>query len=136
MNDIDQIRMLAARYNFAADAGDREAMLDCYVPEGSFGRTDLGTEFRGRDAIGRMSDAFPVQGRHVTSDHIIEVEADTGTLTCTLLFFNGAKGYTLYMIGTYRDTVVRRDGAWLFLDRRLNADYLAQDDSDRPGGEK
>ena len=136
MDDIDQIRMLTARYNFAADAGDREAMLDCYVPEGSFGRTDLGSEFRGREAIGRMSDAFPVQGRHITSDHIIKVDGDSATLTCTLLFFNGAKGYSLYMIGTYHDTVVRRDGGWLFLDRRLTADYLAQDDSNASGGEK
>lgn len=135
MDDIDQIRMLTARYNFSADTGDQEGMLDCYVPEGSFGRTDLGTEFRGRDAIRKMSDGFPVQGRHVTSDHIIEVTGERATLTCTLLFFNGAKGYALYMLGTYRDTLVRRDGAWRFLDRRLNADYLAEGDTDRPEGQ-
>jgi hypothetical protein len=129
VDDIDQIRMLTARYNFAADGGDREAMLDCYIPNGSFGRTDLGTEFRGREAIGRMSDGFPVMGRHVTADHIIEVDGDEATMTCTLLFFNGARGFALYMVGTYHDTLARTLGGWLFNDRRLTADYLAPDDA-------
>jgi hypothetical protein len=134
MNDIDQIRMLTARYNQCADSGDQEGMLDTYVPGGSFGRTDLGTEFRGREAIKQMSDSFPVQGRHVTSDHIIEVDGDQATLTCTLLFFNAARGYALYMVGTYNDTLVRVDDGWRFFDRRLNAEYLAPESADRSEG--
>ncbi len=135
MDDIDQIRMLTAQYNFAADTGDREAMLDCFTPDGVFGRTDLGTEFRGREAIAGMSDGFPVHGRHVTADHIIEVAGDHATQLCTLLFFNAARGYALYMVGTYHDTLTRGSGGWRFTDRRLTADYLAPQDSAHLEGE-
>ncbi|HEY4224750.1 MAG TPA: nuclear transport factor 2 family protein [Pseudolysinimonas sp.] len=137
MTDIDDIRMLTARYNRAGDSDDRDAWLACFAPDGSFGRVDLGTEHRGLEAIARMSDGYPVHGRHVTVDHIIEVEVDgdRATQTCTLLFFDAERGYALHMVGTYDDTLVRRDGHWLFLDRRLTANFLAQDDSRRAKGD-
>lgn len=79
----------------AANAGDREALLDCFAPQGAV--DDWGRRFTGRSAIGGWSDAEFV-GKRVSLD--VTGATTTGATTAVVARvggdgFNGPSTFTV-----------------------------------------
>jgi hypothetical protein len=120
--DIEAIKQLTARYNRTSDEGDIEAWLDCYTPDGWFGRSNTTRRFEGREGLIELDASNDVSSRHVTTDHIIEVDGDAATQTCYLLFLDRKNGFLPAMFGTYEDKLRKIDGRWYFTERMLLVD--------------
>jgi SnoaL-like domain len=120
------IQRLTAEYNRAGDEGRVGDWVACFTPDGVFGRTDTGASWRGAEQLTEMCAAYPVAGRHVTTDFIIDVSPDGSSArqSCSLLFFDRAAGFALHMAGTYADQLVKIDGQWRFAARMLTAEVV------------
>lgn len=124
MDDHEAIRQLTARYGRASDDGDLATWLRCFVADGSFRREDTGASWQGEEQLRRLFLEYPISGRHVTSDFLIEIDGPRARQTCYLQFFDRAAGHRLHMFGTYDDELVKVDGEWRFVARRLSAEEI------------
>jgi 4-carboxymuconolactone decarboxylase len=124
--DMFAIERLSAEYNRAGDEGRVDDWVACFTPDGVFARTDTGASWQGADQLRAMSTAYPVAGRHVTTDFIIDLSPDgrSATQSCSLLFFDRAAGFALHMVGTYADELVKVGGEWRFAVRKLSAEVV------------
>jgi uncharacterized protein (TIGR02246 family) len=120
--DIEEIRRLTAEYNRAFDESRAEDWANCFTPDGFFERSNAGRSYQGREEIAELCRSYPVAGRHITGEHIIQVDGDTATQTCYLLYLDRNKNFAVDMFGVYNDELVRRDGKWLFKTRLLKVD--------------
>jgi ketosteroid isomerase-like protein len=122
--DIEAIRQLTASYNRAYDEQRAADWANHFTEDGFFERSNAGRSYRGREEIAGLCSSFdyPVHGRHVTSEHIINVNGDTATQTCYLQFLNRDKGFTVDLFAVYEDELVKVDGKWLFSSRLCNVD--------------
>jgi hypothetical protein len=121
MDDFEAIRQLTARYGRASDNNDVEAWLRCFTEDGVFRRADTGRSWRGRDELADMFCSYPIVGRHVATDFLIDVTGDLAHQSCYLLFLDKERRFRLHMFGVYDDKLVRRDGLWRFTERALSA---------------
>jgi uncharacterized protein (TIGR02246 family) len=121
LTDIEQIMQLTARYNHAYDERDAEGWADCWTQDGHFTRAN-GEQVEGRPALVELCRNAAVKGRHVTSDHVIEVDGDTARQTCYLQYMDRDNDFALLMFATYHDELVRQDGRWRFAARRAAKD--------------
>lgn len=121
------IQRLSAEYNRAGDEGRVADWVACFTPDGVFGRADTGRSWRGAEQLAQMCAAYPVAGRHVTTDFIIDISPDGASArqSCSLLFFDRAAGFALHMAGTYTDELVKVGGRWRFAVRMLTAEVVA-----------
>lgn len=122
MDDTEAIKQLTHRYNLAFDYGDVESYLDCWIPDGFFERSNAGRAYRGHTELDELIRTFPVDGRHISTNFIIEVDGDRGQASSYLLYLDRAAGFAVSMFGVYDDTVVRTDSGWKFSERRLKVD--------------
>jgi hypothetical protein len=120
------IQRLTAEYNRAGDEGRVEDWVACFAPDGVFGRADTGASWRGEQQLTEMCTAYPVAGRHITTDFIIDVSPDRSSArqSCSLLFFDRAAGFALHMAGTYADELIKINGQWRFAVRMLTAEVV------------
>jgi hypothetical protein len=88
------IQRLTAEYNRAGDEGRVADWVACFTPDGVFGRADTGASWRGERQLAEMCAAYPVAGRHVTADFIIDVGPDrtSARQSCSLLSRSTANG--------------------------------------------
>ncbi|HLF71011.1 MAG TPA: nuclear transport factor 2 family protein [Dehalococcoidia bacterium] len=124
---------LFARYARAIDTGDLETYVGNFLPDGVIEYD--GTEtYRGRDAIrGWLTTLFaggrigvePAWIRHFVGLPYIEGDGErASTVTYCVIFARDEKQRVLVpSVGSYHDTVVKReDGRWYFEKRIIAAD--------------
>lgn len=130
-----EIEHLLYRYAEAIDAGDFAAVGELFRHGGIAGVGGDGptTLAEGADAVAafyrslvRLYDDGTPRTRHVTTNPIIEVDADAGVATSRSSYtvFQATDALPLQAIisGRYRDTFRRVDGTWWFASRTMLAD--------------
>jgi pimeloyl-ACP methyl ester carboxylesterase/ketosteroid isomerase-like protein len=121
VDDVEQIKQLVARYNLAFDYGDVEGYLATWTEDGLFHRSNALRSYQGHDALRELITTFPVQGRHVSTNFVVDVEGDRATASSYLLYLS-ADGYQPVMFGVYADELVRHPDGWRFSVRKLQVD--------------
>jgi ketosteroid isomerase-like protein len=121
--DIHEIQQIVARYGFAVDDRDLDAVKALFAEDGSL-RTQNGTaKGTGVDAVGDyFAGRFAALGPtyHFTHDHVIDFDPDdpdraTGRVAAHAeVWRDGAPMLTALR---YLDTYVRRAPGWRFLER-------------------
>jgi uncharacterized protein (TIGR02246 family) len=130
--DIIDIEQVLNRYWHKLDAGDVDAVVSLFaedavlIPE----YEDSG-EHAGREAIRAWYSNYSRQVlaavtglRHKISTAMIEVDGDTAVSQCYLDADSGDPntGARSLAGGRYVDKLVRRDGAWLIQERRIQVE--------------
>lgn len=127
--DRHEIEDLFARYSWALDTGDPEALAMTFTPDGRiieevFEDPDIWEGRAGIRALGRhymSSPNFPGRQHHVT----MPVYTPDGPDRCHVRSFvfvtevHGEPPMELRFSGYYVDEIVRHDGAWLFASRAI-----------------
>lgn len=114
LRDIEQIRKLVAVYNFAFDARDEAGFTSCWTEDGFAERHGSELQHRGHAQLAALVRDFPVNGRHLTTDLIIDVDGDSATLRSYMLYLDMGPPCEISMFGVYNDELVRVDGVWKF----------------------
>lgn len=129
MSDKEEIRELLARYCFALDADEFDAMAALFTPDGVW-ETAFGTG-TGRAGIVAQARSIAKGDRprrvHLTTNIVIELDGDTATARSNwVLFQNTPDGPAIGSGGAYFDRLVKVDGKWFFrhrtIDRFIRAD--------------
>lgn len=122
--DTDQIKRLGHDYAHAVDTGDLDALVGLFAPDGLWDPSALGMDTaQGSDEIRAFFDAnskvFPASF-HLTSNHVVDVDADTATGASYLhAFVLDAAGAKQEVLGRYVDEYVRTSDGWKFQRRAL-----------------
>ena len=123
-----QIMDLSARYSWALDTGDTDALLRCFTEDADFGDLAIGAEAKGHDQIRRLvmqryhgNPIFPGRQHQIgqtlfTPDEDGRADRWHSKSFAQVLALRDIGPY-LYWIGYYRDIVVKVDGQWLFEQR-------------------
>jgi hypothetical protein len=141
-----QISYLICRYAECIDSGDLESLADL-LSEAGFG-ADSGPLARGRDRIldlyrktVRIYDDGTPRTKHLVTNIVIEVDEGATSASArsywTVLQATPDKPLGPILSGRYNDKFERREGEWLFTERRITTD-LAGDVSAHmlPGAER
>jgi len=124
----EAIAELIARYNYAIDHNDFQGWANCFAPEGIF------DGMIGRYAAHRELDRFTAEVkkltattphlRHYVTNILTEVNGSEARSRCFLLMTSTSKesGTKVVIAGEYEDTLVKRDGKWLFTERKVLMD--------------
>ncbi|NTH22949.1 nuclear transport factor 2 family protein [Agrobacterium rhizogenes] len=115
--DIQEIKQLNSKYNFAVDDADGAAWAACFTRNGVFNALIEGERPQGpaeleafvktcNDAFGKM--------HHLTTNEIITFDGDTARQKAYLQFFNIKDGKVEGSICVYYDWLEREDGAWKY----------------------
>ncbi len=126
LDDRIAIQDLVARYAWALDTGDIDALIACFTPDARiveevFEDPDV---WEGHDGIRRISEhyrnakGFPGRQHH-TSQLMVEGggEAADARSFVFVTECHGEPPYLLRFTGYYQDKVVKQDGQWLFKER-------------------
>jgi uncharacterized protein (TIGR02246 family) len=123
-----EIAELIARYNAAIDDGDIQGWANCFAPEGVFdgmiGRFAAHRELdRFTAAVKNLTTTTP-NLRHYVTNILTEVNGSEARSRCFLLMTSTSKegGAKIAIAGQYKDRLVKRDGRWLFLERKVLID--------------
>ena len=122
MADLVEIQQLLARYCWAHDSQDVEALTNCFSKDIQlFGVT-------GRDVVVNYYregyKQLTARRRHVLSNFIMLEDGEDEAVVqsyITLYLIRDDK-LELHLTGVYRDTVVREDGAWRLRSRDATMD--------------
>jgi 3-phenylpropionate/cinnamic acid dioxygenase small subunit len=131
--DRAEIAELVVRYVTALDTRDAEAYANVFTEDGEYDVT--GTVYRGRDAIRKIvTDMQEARARseaegtqpatlyHVMSNSSIELisatEARHSSYAQTVRAAEGGQ-FVVGFMGRYDDVIVKRDGRWQILSRKL-----------------
>lgn len=134
MNAADRLNVieLGAASDNALDAEGREKFVATFAPEG--GIAGFWGEAHGHEAIGGAFDfmlaTFAKNRRHFVGNHEVRVEGDRASMFLYLVVFDRATNVSIGT-ATFRDELVRREGAWIFARRNLSADANVQSIIDR-----
>ena len=120
MTDEEQIRQLTARYNLAFDTRDVESFVACFTEDCTFLFVTSGRRLDGHAAMRNAVETVDNQGRHHTTDFIIEVDGDRATQRCQLIELGVFDDFAVVRrFGRYFDELVRIEGVWRFRSREL-----------------
>jgi ketosteroid isomerase-like protein len=135
LESIEAIRALSARYAIAVDARDVDSQLALYVDDFRLG-PERGKEALRRSIVTNLGSGLFTTTIHFLGQHDItfyegDPERATGVVYCRAEHETPEQ----WVVATlqYWDRYERRDGKWLFGDRRLKAFY-AVDVLERPNG--
>jgi 3-phenylpropionate/cinnamic acid dioxygenase small subunit len=135
MSDAERsIENLIYTYAAFVDDGDLEGMATL-LGQATIGIDGVEEGLRGRDKIYelfrstvRMHDDGTPKTKHVTTNVLIDADEEGGTATARSYFtvLQAVEGLGLQPIvaGRYRDRFERRDGQWLFVERRFITDLI------------
>ena len=125
VEDTLTIQQLYARYSDAIMRNDDETFGSCWGDDAYW--LLLGNEYRGKKAI---VEAYrnSVQGTdfimHLAISPLISINGDRARVRSQIqeiLHFAGSGG--MMILGIYNDELHKRDGQWLFADRRISVRY-------------
>ncbi|MBI3249060.1 MAG: nuclear transport factor 2 family protein [Deltaproteobacteria bacterium] len=126
--DTEAIADLIIRYNWAIDHGDFQGWADCFAPEGVFagviGQYSAHSELARFTAdVKKLQETSP-NLRHYVTNIQTEVNGDRARSRCFLMMTSTTKehGTTIAIAGEYEDDLIKRDGQWRFLRRKVHAD--------------
>lgn len=122
MDDIELIKRLSSRYNLAFDYVDIDAYIECWAEDGFFERSNAGRSYRGHDQLRELLSTFDVDGRHITTNFIIDVDGDAAKQSAYLLYLDKADNFSVSMFGVYSDELVKTADGWKYSSRRLRVD--------------
>ena len=111
--DYIDIQQLYARYNYIIDAGDVEAYVALFVPEGSFNK------FVGHDGLRTfMKNRVGGNRRHWNTNLVITPSPEGAKGAVYLMFVDvGLKPPAITGAGKYEDTLVKTPEGWRFSKR-------------------
>ncbi|HTU09580.1 MAG TPA: nuclear transport factor 2 family protein [Allosphingosinicella sp.] len=115
--DLEDIRQLVARYNFAFDERDVAAYLECWVEDGFVERRNSKPSCRGHEQLAALVKDFPVDGRHVSTDLVIDLHGDEAEMRHYLLYLDMNGPCEVSMFGVWNDKVVRTPTGWKYKER-------------------
>ena len=117
------IRDLTARYNFAIDEGRVADWVDTFVEDGIFESALLG-KHAGREALRTFGEGYSAafNGRHCTTDHVVDLDGDRARQRCYLVLVNNEGGSRVSTTAVYEDDLVRTPRGWRFAHRRIAPD--------------
>ena len=122
-DDWAEIQQLYARYNTAIDTGDGDSFGGCFVPAGVFNPGTGAVE--GQAAIGEYGvaahEALPLM-RHNATNIVVDVDGERATGSAFLIGYLAGPNFKVIVTGRYRDTLVKADGEWRFVERIFQAD--------------
>ncbi len=124
----EAIAELITRYNWAIDHNDFQGWADCFAPEGIFdgmiGRyTAHGELDRFMADVKKLTTTTP-NLRHYVTNIQTEVNGNEARSRCFLMMTSTSKegGTKVVIAGEYEDKLVKRDGRWLFVGRKVHMD--------------
>jgi hypothetical protein len=119
------IQELCARYCHTIDSQDSDDWADCFTPEGVF-EFD-GWPIKAREALREHAEVHTrfMRCRHMTVNHLYEVEGDSASGTSTTVVTVATEGGSKILgQSAYFDALIRRGEDWLFVTRLLTTDRL------------
>lgn len=125
--DREQIRELYARYANYVDTSRFDEWIACFTPDGVFESPLMGI-FRGPEELRRFTGQYESSWagggvRHMMVNVSFDIDGDTATGTCGLIYFKVHDGKSEYLLtGGYHDTLRRVDGEWRFSHRKVYID--------------
>ncbi len=127
--DRDEIRQLVARYSFAIDDHDFDALGQCFAQRSRYRSVDGVIDVNGREEIvayfrKRMQSLGPTN--HVTHDHVIDIDADNGDLATGRLSSHAevvVERRPMLTCLRYEDRYLRERDRWRFTDRLISFFY-------------
>jgi hypothetical protein len=122
MDDIEAIKQLTARYNLAFDYVDVPGYLATWTEDGFFERSNAGRSYQGHAELEELLTTFGVNGRHLSTNFVIDVHDDTATSQSYLTYIDADQGHAVAIFGVYADECVRTPDGWKFKSRRLQVD--------------
>ncbi len=129
LEDIEAIRALVARYGFAIDDRDLEAVAALFTHDGRFRSKDGAMDASGRrHVLAQFEGRFAALGptNHFSHDHLVWLD-DTSAGSARGLVSAHAEvvrnGRPMVVALRYEDRYRREDGAWRFADRLLSFFY-------------
>ena len=125
--DYFEIQNLYARYNQTSDAGDADGYANCFTDDGVL---DASRYIKGRRALADYKREESALRKHLYrrhwngSLHLTRGDDNTVGGVCYFIAFNGVPGNLPAMThcGVYTDTIVKKNGRWLFSVRKLKHD--------------
>ena len=133
------IRELVDAYAYCADRRDAAGQMALFTADTHFvvymdaKDPTPSQEFHSREALAPVFDAlnqYDATMHFVGQSTITSLSGDraTGQTYCLAHHFSVADGGRRLMVAAlrYADTLVKRDGAWLFAGRRLHVDWLEE----------
>ncbi len=124
----EAIAELIARYNYAIDHNDFQGWADCFAPEGVFdgmiGRYAAHTELDRFTADVKKLTVTTPNLRHYVTNIQTEIHGDEARSRCFLMMTSTTKegGAKIVIAGEYEDKLVKRNGRWLFTERKVHLD--------------
>lgn len=121
--DKVEIQELTARYANAMDDMDLDAWMATWDGNGLW-KGGLG-EFQGTQ---KLKELFAALGdriknrRHVMTNVVIDADGDLADQRCYMLVFDRVNEARLIASGVYNDRLIKTDGKWKFLERRVALD--------------
>jgi 3-phenylpropionate/cinnamic acid dioxygenase small subunit len=129
LDDRAAIADLFARYMWALDGGDVEALVACFTEDGALQSPAVG-EHRGHAAIRGFATRFAAyrrsgaQLRHVISNLLMEVDGNRAEARCYLVVFEIRNGASrLLGPGRYECILRRSEVGWRFENRLVVMDH-------------
>ena len=115
--DREAIRELVARYNFAFDSRNVDAYLDCWVEDGFVERRNSKPSCRGHAQLAALVKGFPINGAHMCTDFIFEIDGDEAKTRHYQLYLDMGPPCTVSMFGIWNDRLVRTSDGWKFTEK-------------------
>lgn len=117
------IERLIIDYAAHNDAGDWDALIALYCPDGAMSRPSAPDVFIiGHDAIRRAFLARPPRlTRHIVANIRVTVTGDTATAISQILLFTAADSAPL--VGSYHDRLALTEAGWRFARRAGSLDF-------------
>jgi hypothetical protein len=117
------IRELVARYNYAIDEGRPEEWVATFVPDGTFESSALG-KHTGPEGLLAFAKGYiaAFNGRHCTSDFVVEVDGDEARSRCYLIAVNNTAAPIVSATAVYEDQLRRTPDGWRFVHRKVVPD--------------
>lgn len=121
--DKVEIQELTARYANAMDDTDLDSWMSTWDSNGLW-KGGLG-EFQGSD---KLRELFAALGdriknrRHVMTNFVIQGDGQEAQQRCYMLVYDRVNEPRLIASGVYTDRLIKSDGRWKFLERRVVLD--------------
>lgn len=124
--DREMIKELTHTYGLAAETADEERMASLYTEDATVDFSSMGQEIiRGREAILDFYRAIlSLKVKPFFTNHIIEVNGDLASGTCSIENRGVRNGESLIGAGRLYDTYAKIEGEWKFSSRRIDMFYL------------